>query len=150
VGYKPTTVKAMGPLGDKPILDTPYSMTVMPEELIQNSVTGTQDQLYKMNPQTQLSRSSVSSLFSAVVLRGAYTGVVLDDGMLANSNDTFDIEALDRIQVLTGPTNFLYGASEPGGRVNYVYKNPTHKRINDFTVGSYGGSSHFLHADLGG
>lgn len=150
VGYKPTTAKTMGPLGDKPILDTPYSMTVMPAELIQNSVTGTPDQLYKMNPQTQLARPLASFSFAPVVMRGTFSRFALDDGMFSDSTEVFDIEALERIQVLTGPTNFLYGATEPGGRVNYVYKNPTHKRINDITAGSYGGSSHFVHADLGG
>lgn len=150
VGYKPTTARNLGPLGDKPILDTPYSMTVMSEELIQNSVTGTADQLYKMNPQTQLVRPGVSFSFGPVVMRGMFTRFALDDGMFSDSTEVFDIEALDRMQVLTGPTNFLYGATQPGGRVNYVYKNPTHERINDFTAGSYGGSSHFIHADLGG
>lgn len=150
VGYKPTTARNLGPLGDKPILDTPYSMTVMPQELIQNSVAGTADQLYKMNPQTQHVRPSASYTFGAVVLRGTFSRFALDDGMHGDGSDVFDIEALDRIQVLTGPSNFLYGATQPGGRVNYVYKNPTHERINDFTVGSYGGSSHFIHADFGG
>ncbi|MBN9340682.1 MAG: hypothetical protein ABT02_00300 [Comamonadaceae bacterium SCN 68-20] len=149
-GYKPQTAKAVGPLGDKPILDTPYSMTVMSADLIQNSVTATPDQLYKMNPQTQLVRPSASYTFGAVVMRGTFSRFALDDGMLGDGTDVLDIEALDRMQVLTGPTNFLYGATQPGGRVNYVYKNPTHERINDITAGSYGGSSRFVHADLGG
>ncbi len=149
-GYKTETVRKLGPLGDKPVLDTPWSMTVMPQELIQNSVTATPDQLYKMNPQTQLARPSSSFSFGPVVMRGVFSRFALDDGMHGDSTEVIDIEALDRMQVITGPTNFLYGATQPGGRVNYVYKNPTHERINDITAGSYGGSSRFVHADLGG
>ncbi len=150
LGYRPETAKTLGPLGDKPILDTPYSMTVMSANLIQNSVTATPDQLYKMNPQTQLARPSSSYSFGPVVMRGAFSRFALDDGMNGDSTEVIDIEALDRMQVITGPTNFLYGPTQPGGRVNYVYKKPTHERVRELSVGSYGGSSRFAHADLGG
>ncbi len=149
-GYKTDTVRKLGPLGDKSVLDTPYSMTVMPQELIQNSVTATPDQLYKMNPQTQLARPSASFSFGPVVMRGVFSRFALDDGMHGDSTEVIDIEALDRMQVITGPTNFLYGATQPGGRVNYVYKSPTRERVREVTAGSYGGSSRFIHTDLGG
>lgn len=43
-GYRAETAKSVGPWGERKLLDTPYSMTVISEELIRNSVAGSTDQ----------------------------------------------------------------------------------------------------------
>lgn len=72
------------------------------------------------------------------------TGVFLDQLQLfsyAFGGYYVDPFMLERVEVLKGPSSVLYGASNPGGILNYVSKTPTGEQGGEIEVGGneYGG-----------
>ena len=43
------------------------------------------------------------------------------------------MEDLERVEVFSGLSGFLYGAGNVGGTVNYILKRPTSYYLNDVT-----------------
>src|SRR5208337_5650229 len=67
-GYKVENTTTTGPWGQMKHQDTPYSISVIPQELIENVVAADPDQLLKMNPLTQFSNlSSANNIPSAYI-----------------------------------------------------------------------------------
>ncbi|MCT7651346.1 TonB-dependent siderophore receptor [Aliarcobacter butzleri] len=152
-GYVVKELKQVGPWGEKSLQDTPYSMTVMPQELIENSISGDMDQVYKMNPIIQ--NSAPTSVYGTpyAAFRGFHSQVGIMDGLRLSSTSTgIAMEELERVEIINGLTGFMYGVSGSegiGGTTNYVLKRPTYKRLTNLTVGNYGGEQYFAHIDLG-
>ncbi len=57
---------------------------------------------------------------------------------------------IDRVEILSGTSGFLYGGNRVGGAVNYVTKNSTNVPLRRLTFGNYGGTQFYGHADIGG
>ncbi len=150
-GYKAETAMSIGPWGGRKLLDTPYSMTVVGEDLIRNSVANSTDQLFRINPTIQLLQPFDMNGLSRVMMRGFLIQSNMVDGMQGNtSGQGLFIENVDRMEVMTGLSGFMYGVDNIGGTLNYLTKRPTETVKRDVTVGNYGGSQYFAHADLGG
>ncbi|MCR1816193.1 TonB-dependent siderophore receptor [Aliarcobacter butzleri] len=152
-GYVVKELKQVGPWGEKSLQDTPYSMSVTPQELIENSIAGDMDQIYKMNPVIQ--NSAPTSVYGTpyAAIRGFHTQSGIMDGLRLSSTSTgIAMEELERVEVINGLTGFMYGVSGSegiGGTTNYVLKRPTYKRLTNLTVGNYGNQQWFGHIDLG-
>jgi iron complex outermembrane receptor protein len=72
-GYVAKKLKQVGPWGEKSLQDTPYAISVMSSDLMENVIAGDIDQLYKMNPVTQSSPTSAGlALQSALSMGYAY------------------------------------------------------------------------------
>jgi iron complex outermembrane receptor protein len=153
-GYRVETAKTTGPWGDKPILDTPYSIHVTSAELMENMIAGTSDQLINFNPLIKPDMTSIYSGQPGRVIRGfrqsAFSAFTLDGVPINSTYLGGDTEGMERMEVLSGLSGFLYGAGNVGGMVNYVTKRPTAAPLANLTVGNYGGSQYFSHLDLGG
>lgn len=150
-GYKAETVKSVGPWGGRKLLDTPYSMTVISEELIRNSVVDSTDQLFLMNPTIQLLQPFNMNGLTRVMMRGFLVQSAMVDGMQGStSGHSLFVENIDRVEAMTGLSGFMYGIGNVGGTLNYLTKRPSKSARRDITVGNYGGSQYFAHADLGG
>ncbi|WP_339411846.1 TonB-dependent siderophore receptor [Pseudomonas sp. EA_35y_Pfl2_R5] len=154
-GYRSKTVKNVGALGGMRLQDTPYSMSVVSKELLQNTQTTSTDDVFKRSPFTQLYSPKNAGYASAVSIRG-YAGAgnlsIANDGLRYSTG--FDggnfVEEMEQIEILTGLSGFLYGPASPGGLVNYVTKRPTYERYNSVTLGNAGGENYYLHGDFGG
>lgn len=148
--YKKASV---GPLGNIPLKETPYSVNVTSGEQIGNRSAHTASDALKTNPTvaTLMEPNGYSSL-SRVMIRGftAADQSELRDGMVDRSFTFPPLENVDRIEVLNGVSGFLYGFSAMGGSVNYVSKQPTNERLTNLSTGTYGGGINYLHADAGG
>jgi iron complex outermembrane receptor protein len=150
-GYKVENVKNVGPWGEKKLLDTPYSLTVSGNDLIENTVSGNPDNLYRMNPLIQVTSPTGVNDAPGITQRGLLnTGNDLVDGMRYYWNFAPSIENVESIDVLSGLSGFMYGSADVGGAINYMTKRPTATPLRSLTVGNYGGSQYFAHADLGG
>jgi len=57
---------------------------------------------------------------------------------------------IDRVEILSGTSGFLYGGGRVGGAVNYVTKNSTDVPLRRLTFGNYGGTQFYGHADISG
>lgn len=151
-GYRPQTAMTTGPWGNKPIINTPYSIDVTSAALLQNTIATTDDQLFKFNPLVQVTSGTNNQGYGLrPVVRGFNAGVAIDGipftgFRFANT----DVEGLERVEVFSGASGFLYGTGSVGGLVNYVIKRPTETPLLNYTVGDSGGTQMFNHIDAGG
>lgn len=150
-GYVSEQPAAIGPWEGRSVQDTPYSVAIVPAELIENVQALTPDQLYRLSPTMQLSWPQSQNDTPSVYMRGfsinppARNG--LQGGMYSHASTTEDIE---RIEILTGLSGFLYGPGNVGGIINYISKRPTAERYNAVTLGYAGGSNFYAQGDFGG
>ena len=153
-GYLVKEIQGVGIWGERKLQDTPYSMTVIPEELIENLNAKDMDQVFKVNPTTQETARIASDATDGawVTIRGFQVSNPVVNGMSYNSRvgGTPMMQDIERVEIINGATGFLYGGGRVGGAVNYVTKKPTIQDLRTVSVGTYGGSSYFGHVDLGG
>ena len=122
--------------------DTPQSIQVLPQQLIEDQGARQITDLYR-------SISGVSQYsYSGVTFRGFRQDQILYDGVRGDPFNGFSIPQLfniEQVEVLKGPSSAVMGSGEPGGVINYVTKKPTyepHRRISmtagnqDFVSGS--------------
>ncbi|MGE4472647.1 MAG: TonB-dependent siderophore receptor [Sulfuricurvum sp.] len=147
-GYKVDTVKNVGPWGERSLQDTPYSMTSQSAELIQNVEARDEYQLFMMNPLTTPGYSTTTMDGGAPTIRGFQASTFVD-GNQVNLSSTSLVDK-ERVEIISGAQSFLNDSTSVGGSVNYVFKRPTTERLTEITVGNYGGSQYYAHADLGG
>lgn len=150
-GYRSDYITQLGPLGSMKLQDTPYSLSVVPQELIKNVQASMPDAIFKINPFTQLNQPQVYGSQSYATIRGfRYDNFqALEDGLLTG-NALANLEDKERLEILSGVSGFLYGPASPGGTINYVLKRPPATPVAELTVGDYGGRSYYVHGDFGG
>jgi len=153
-GYRVETTKGVGLWGERSLQDTPYSMTVTSQALIENSAAKDMNQIFKMAPTAQESATISSDATDSLVvtLRGFSVSSPVVNGLSSatRTGGTPAMQDLERVEVINGATGFLYGGGRVGGAVNYVSKKPTLDTLRVVSAGSYGGQSRFAHVDLGG
>lgn len=114
---------------DTPILETPYSIQVVPEQVLKDQqIVRVNDALDNVSGVYR--GQSSGGMFEQFVLRGfgmdggivAYRdGYPFGNQFIFSGRETANLET---IEVLKGPSSILYGQSEPGGIINYVTKKP--------------------------
>ena len=117
----------LGPLGMRPILDTPMSVTTVPEDLIVNLQARSVNDTLRYLPSVQV-RDQQGFEVSRPQSRGFQGSVVQDtrvDGMNVVGTTAMASEGLGGIQVMNGLTGSLYGPQPPAGVFNYLLKRPT-------------------------
>ena len=153
-GYLVKKTTGVGPWGERNLLDTPYSMSIIPSELIDNANAKDMDQIYKMNPTTQETAKIASDATDSpwVTIRGFQVNNPIINGIPYASRvaGVPMMQEIERVEIINGATGFLYGGGRVGGAVNYVTKKPTRYDLRTVALGTYGGSSYFGHVDLGG
>ena len=152
-GYLVEEISAVGPWQGRTLQETPYSINVVSESLIENLQATSPDQVYKIIPVIQLSQPQARYGDSEPTMRGFRNTSVANNGISSETwSPAFDtvMEQTAQIEVLTGLSGFFYGASNIGGTVNYVSKKPTDERLNKLTFGNTTGSNLYLHGDFGG
>jgi iron complex outermembrane receptor protein len=150
-GYRVETVTTTGAWGDRPLRDTPYTITVLPRELIENVMARGVDTLMRIAPLVQAGQSQDLNGIAQATIRGFNVARVYVNG-IQNDNLGMGVfaEEIERLEIVSGLTGFLYGASPVGGLINYQLKRPTGTEQRRLTVGNYGGRQFFGHADIGG
>lgn len=149
-GYRARTVSSLGALGSSSLLDTPYSVTVVPRELIQNIQAQSPEDIFRISASTRTITAQVTGWSPIVNIRGFETSDSAEDGLRRSSTFASVMEDKERVEILNGLSGFMYGAAAPAGMINYVYKRPTMERLNSVTVGNYGGGQYYVHGDFGG
>ncbi|MDR1086348.1 MAG: TonB-dependent receptor plug domain-containing protein, partial [Deltaproteobacteria bacterium] len=150
VGYRKSTYEELGVWGDKQILDTPYSMFVISEKLIENTQARNPEQVFKMNPLTMSSVFDIN-MISNITTRGFGSSHMLINGIPSDSLALgVFLEDVSSVEIMSGLNGFLYGAGNVGGVLNYVLKRPTQETLRKISLGNYGGQQYYGHADFGG
>ncbi|GLS83387.1 TonB-dependent siderophore receptor [Paraferrimonas haliotis] len=133
------------------ILDTPQSISVIPEIVMDEQLTSTLGDVL-------LNDSSVSAgstkwnrqVFNLRGFEASSGSGYLKDGQQVWSHFVHPIEILERVEVLKGPSSMLYGQSAPGGLINMVTKKPTYHTVANlgFDTDEYGSTR--FQGDFGG
>jgi iron complex outermembrane recepter protein len=150
-GRKPlndTHTVNVGAFGSKDVLDIPISIQTYSSELMENLRARTLNDILKNDSSVQ--NAAVGGAYDHVRIRGFpvdWTNTMRVDGLSLAPYQDVPLENIDRVDVLKGPSGFLYGYNSPGGTVNYLLKRPT---LNPFLavtaeVRSYDG--YYVHAD---
>jgi len=109
-------------------------------------------QIFKMNPLIQEPSTNVTTGVPNATMRGFNATTPIYDGIpLAYSNGSaISVIEIDRVEILSGTSGFLYGGGRVGGAINYVTKSPTSVPLRRLTFGNYGGTQFYGHTDIGG
>ena len=152
-GYVVKETNGVGLWDKRSLQDTPYQMSIVSQDMIENTASGI-DQIFKMNPVVQVTRTSTSSHSwntPEINIRGfSVSGNHILDGIPFSWVEGVTTEELERIEILNGLSGFLYGVGYVGGATNYVTKKPIQERLANLTIGSTGNEAAYIHADLGG
>ena len=137
--------------GDINLMDTPQSVTVIPDFV-------TDEQLATNLAEVLVNDSSVTS-GSEKWNRQVFNirGFELDSGSgyLINGQQQWShyvqpIETLQQVEVLKGPSSMLYGQSGPGGLINMVTKKPTYDTLFNLGFDTDDNGSTRFQLDAGG
>ncbi|WP_350283819.1 TonB-dependent receptor [Nitrosomonas sp.] len=151
-GYRVSNISGIGLWGERSLRDIPYSMSVVPSDLIENVNAQNMGQIFKMNPLTQEPNIQNHNGVPLVTIRGFQSSNPIYDGipMAAGNGSAVSVIEIDRVEILGGTSGFLYGGGRVGGAINYVTKSPTHVPLRRLTFGNYGGTQFYGHADISG
>ncbi|TKB87393.1 MAG: hypothetical protein E8D43_10315, partial [Nitrospira sp.] len=123
---------------DTPIMDTPVSVKVVPQQVMRDQQVVRVDQALK-NVSGVISGAEGDMQFN---VRGFdqfnfYRDGYPFQGQFFHAEDLTNIE---RVEVLKGPGSILYGRAEPGGIINFVTKQPLDQPYYSLQqqFGSYG------------
>jgi iron complex outermembrane recepter protein len=122
------TDSTVGTKTDTPIMETPYSVAVVPHQVLRDQqVIKVEDAITNVaGVQSSFTNGGDSDVF---MIRGFQNTNLYRDGFLLTSalgGGTLKQQTanLERIEVLKGPGSILYGRNEPGGVINMVTKRP--------------------------
>jgi iron complex outermembrane receptor protein len=125
-GLQPKTTSTVGPLGSLPLLDVPYTVTVVPQELIRNENPTRLTEALRYVPGI-VNNQPGGSYYDQVFIRGFDTNFTSNyrknNLPLVVRGDTA-FENIEQLEIYKGPSAMFYGFSAPGGVINYVTKRP--------------------------
>jgi len=143
-----------GALGDKPLLDTPFSINVATQALIQNRQAQTIGDVFKGDPSVTANNDGYIGEASNITIRGLQLdlleGYKIDGLAVPNWGSELPLEHFERVELLKGLSGFMYGFGTPGGIANFVSKRPTHTFGGSASFGFTRGGTLKESLDLGG
>ncbi|MFT5789205.1 MAG: iron complex outermembrane receptor protein [Shewanella sp.] len=137
--------------GDIDILDTPQSVTVIPDFVTDEQLaTNLGEVLVNDSSVTGGSEKWNRQVFSIRGFELSSGSGYLINGQQQWSHYVQPIETLQQVEVLKGPSSMLYGQSGPGGLINMVSKKPTYDTMLDigFDTDEHGSTRYQI--DAGG
>jgi iron complex outermembrane receptor protein len=150
--YRVETVDSLGPLGTGPIRDIPYSIGILPLDLIENSQAANFKDVSKYLPLVAYQEQQGPDILRPQT-RGMQGGNFQNtrlDGMTMFITVAMAMEQFQQIEVVNGVSAFLYGPANPSGMFNFVSKRPTENDLRQVSVAYTSDSIGTLHADLSG
>jgi iron complex outermembrane recepter protein len=148
----PTTPLSVGPVMDRPLEDLPYSVVVLPHDLIQNQQATSFRDMVKYMPSVQIEERGGSDVGRPQTrgFEGTVAGNTRIDGLNMVATTAHPMETFDRIEVLNGLSGTLNGPAQPAGTFNFVLKRPTGIPFQQITAKYDNQNSPTITADLGG
>jgi iron complex outermembrane recepter protein len=143
---------ATGALGDRPLRDTPFSITRIDAADLAERQVNSLAQMFMTDPSVSGNVGAYnSSWYTTIQVRGlpvSYTSGYKINGMpLYTYGAEWPWEGMEQVQLLKGASAFMYGFGAPGGIVNYITKKPTDAPLLDLTVGYRDGGIATAHVD---
>ncbi|MCJ2111882.1 TonB-dependent receptor [Methylobacterium sp. E-025] len=149
-GFQPGDAGETIRIGDAPAREIPISISTVTQKVLESQVvTSTADAVHNVAG-VNLTPAASGIGRPNFTIRGFTQASYNVNGMPNDTIDQVPIDAVERVEVLKGPTSILNGVSDLGGLVNVTLKQPTSETIRNLTVrcGSYNYKT--IAADLGG
>lgn len=129
------TEDASSPKFTAPLVDTPKSVTVIPEAVMQDTAaTSLQDVLRQVPGITFGAGEGGTAIADRPVIRGfSSTSTIFVDGLRDIGTQTRDIFALEAVEVVKGADSALSGRGSGGGSINLITKTA---QADNFTRGT--------------
>ncbi|MES2069338.1 MAG: TonB-dependent siderophore receptor [Pseudomonadota bacterium] len=143
---------SVGGFSEAPLLETPASITVFTQGLMQ-------DLRIRQTTDAMKFDASVNDAYNAVGYAEQFSirGFTLDntssyrkDGLAIPGDASIPLENKERIEILKGIAGFQAGFATPGGVINYVTKRPTSTPLRSVTVEASERGTLYGAVDLGG
>jgi iron complex outermembrane receptor protein len=150
--YRVESVDSLGPLGSLKLLDTPYSIGILSEDLIKNSQAANFKDVSKYLPLVAYQEQQGADILRPQT-RGMQGGNFQNsrmDGMTFFITVANAMEQFQQIEVVNGVSASLYGPANPSGMFNFVSKRPTDYDLREVTVSYASDSIGTAHVDMGG
>jgi iron complex outermembrane receptor protein len=152
-GYRASN-SVTGSRFDSPIRDLPFAIQAFTESFIQDQKPRNIFDVARYSPGVTYRSNDFNEGNANLAIRGFAVSAtpgnvqILRDGFHGPS--IFDFTNISRVEVVKGPSSFLYGQVAPGGIVNVITKNPQSQFAAnaDVTYGSH--DQYRLEADLTG
>lgn len=138
-----------GALGNKSVLDTPFSMTVVDSADIVERGAKSIGQIFMNDASVYAPTPSSSTDWWGTQIRGLpVRNFYIDDvPMLLYWGGDFPLEAVESVTALKGLTGFMYGFGEPGGAISYKIKTPTETPLTFVNLGYRNSNLFSAHVD---
>jgi len=151
-GYRAESVTNLGPLGSARLLDAPYTVTVLPSELMVNGQVKNFKEASKYLPLVEFQEMQGSEILRPATrgMQGSNMQNARMDGMGIVVTGANSMESLQQIEVLNGIGAALYGPANPSGMFNFVPKRPTERPVRRLALNYDGRSVTTGQADFGG
>ncbi len=150
--YRVQSVDSLGPLGSQKLLDVPYSVGVLTEDLIRNSMAVNFKDVSKYLPLVAYQEQQGPDILRPQT-RGMQGGNFQNsrmDGMQFFVTVANALEQFQQIEVVNGVSASLYGPANPSGMFNFVSKRPTDYDLREVSVSYASDSIGTAHVDMGG
>ncbi|RUT27534.1 TonB-dependent siderophore receptor [Asaia sp. W19] len=128
---------ALGPLGTRSLLETPFSVMAVPHDVIVNQQSRNANDLAQYLPSVQLEMRGDPNT-SRPQSRGFEADVIANsrmDGLNMVITTPYAAEMFDSLQVLNGLSGALYGPQNPAGTFDYTLSRPTDQRREHLVFG---------------
>ncbi|MEM1311386.1 MAG: TonB-dependent receptor plug domain-containing protein, partial [Cyanobacteria bacterium P01_H01_bin.153] len=131
---------------DTPLLDTPQSIQVVPQQVLQDQQILRVDDALR-NVSGLEGRVDTFGAGTNLTIRGFTAGSSNNDGAILRDGFRVPVNLsrqetanIERIEVIKGPSSVLYGLNDPGGLINLVTKRPLSEPFYDLEIqaGSFG------------
>jgi len=151
-GYRAESVTSLGPLGSARLLDAPYTVTILPSELMINGQVKNFKEASKYLPLVEFQEMQGSEILRPATrgMQGSNMQNARMDGMGIVVTGANSMESLQQIEVLNGIGAALYGPANPSGMFNFVPKRPTERPVRRVALNYDGQSVTTGQADFGG
>ena len=151
-GYRVPTLDSIGPLGSTPVLDAPYSIGILPRDLIESSQAVNFRDVSKYLPLVAFQAQQGPDILRPQTrgMQGGNFQNSKQDGMTMFVTVANAMEQFEQIEVVNGLSASLYGPANPSGMFNFVTKRPTDFDLREVTASYTADSIGTLKADLGG
>jgi iron complex outermembrane receptor protein len=150
-GYR-VPAASLGPLGPSTILDTPYTVSVLPADLIANGQVKNFKEASKYLPLVEFQEMQGSEILRPETrgMQGSNMQNARMDGMGIVVTGANNMESLQQIEVLNGLGAALYGPANPSGMFNFVPKRPTDRPVRRASLEYDGDTIRTFSGDIGG
>jgi iron complex outermembrane receptor protein len=151
-GYRTDIVSSLGASGNVAILNAPYTVSVLPGELIDNGQVKNFKEASKYLPLVHFQEMQGSEILRPATrgMQGSNMQNARMDGMGIVITGANSMEALQQIEVLNGVGGAMFGPANPSGMFNLVPKRPTDAPLRQVTLGYDDRSVKTVRADVGG